>query len=287
MPKKTSAIPVRRLTKELGNGIFVTEISSKMFFISDKEFKQAHRHDCHFFVLQKKGISHTEIDFEEYRINKPTIFYQSPHQVHKVSKAENIDGYILIINNENLNSEYLKLLQSIMPLKPLLIAEIKDLAIIQQTFVLCTNLYERKEDKLYYSQLKDSCNTLVALFISHYMSQSQSTEKTSRFDIVERAFTPLLEQNFITLKRPADYAEKLNITVSYLNECMKNVTGFSVSHHIQQRVILEAKRLLYHTDQSVKEIANALGYDDYPYFSRLFTKVAGMSALTFRNKNHD
>jgi YesN/AraC family two-component response regulator len=89
------------------------------------------------------------------------------------------------------------------------------------------------------------------------------------------------------MKRPADYAEVLNISVAYLNECVKNVTGFSVSHHIQQRIILEAKRLLYHSDNSVKEIAAELGYDDYPYFSRLFVKVAGITALTFRSKNHD
>jgi YesN/AraC family two-component response regulator len=44
---------------------------------------------------------------------------------------------------------------------------------------------------------------------------------------------------------------------------------------------------LYHSDTSVKEIATALGYDDYPYFSRLFTKATGTTALTFRNKNRD
>jgi AraC family transcriptional activator of pobA len=52
-------------------------------------------------------------------------------------------------------------------------------------------------------------------------------------------------------------------------------------------VILEAKRLLYYSDKSVKEIAAALGFDDYPYFSRLFTKVTGMTALVFRNKHRD
>jgi len=66
---------------------------------------------------------------------------------------------------------------------------------------------------------------------------------------------------------------------------VKSVTGQPVSWHIQQRVILEAKRLLYHSGRSLKEIAATLGYDDYPYFSRLFTKVAGMSPLTFRHKN--
>ncbi|WP_258539462.1 helix-turn-helix domain-containing protein [Chitinophaga oryzae] len=70
-----------------------------------------------------------------------------------------------------------------------------------------------------------------------------------------------------------------------LSFCVKATTGQSVSWHIQQRVILEAKRLLRHSTKSVKEIAAELGYDDYPYFSRLFTKITGMSALAFRNKN--
>lgn len=91
----------------------------------------------------------------------------------------------------------------------------------------------------------------------------------------------------MTAKRPTENAEQLNISTSYLNECVKNTTGHSVSYHIQQRVILEAQRLLYYSDGSVKEIATELGYDDYPYFSRLFTKVAGMSALAFKNKNRD
>ncbi|SHE39270.1 helix-turn-helix domain-containing protein [Pedobacter caeni] len=287
MQKKTSSIPVRILARELGNGIFVTNISSAVLLMADKEFNQAHRHDCHFFILQEEGVLQMEIDFEKYGLDKPAIFYQSPNQVHKVLTAENVDGYILIINDENLNPEYLKLLQGIKHVRPLVVTEREDLAIIQQAFALCKNLYERKKDKLYHSQMKDSCNILIALFISYYLKQSKSIEKTSRFDIIERAFTALLEQHFLILKRPADYAKKLNITASYLNECIKNVTGFPVSYHIQQRVILEAKRLLYHSDKSVKEIANELGYDDYPYFSRLFTKVAEISALAFRSKNHD
>lgn len=59
--------------------------------------------------------------------------------------------------------------------------------------------------------------------------------------------------------------------MSYLNECVKNITGFSVSYHIQQRIILEAKRMLFYTNKSIKEIAIELGYDDYPYFSKKLT----------------
>lgn len=285
MPNKIKSIPIHSLAEEFGNGIAITKISLETFQ-SDEEIEHSHRHDYHFFVFQEEGTSHTEIDFEKHLIKKPSILYQSPNQVHRILKVQKVEMYMLTISNENVNADYLKLLQSITPVKPLEL-NTKDLAIIQQAFSLCANLYERNEDKLYFSLLKDSCNALVALIISQYLKQSKPADKFSRFEIVEKAFTRLLERNFATDKRPADYAVKLNISVPYLNECVKNTTGFSVSHHIQQRVILEAKRLLYHSDKSVKEIAVELGYDDYPYFSRLFTKVTGMTALTFRNKNHD
>ncbi|MBD1422547.1 AraC family transcriptional regulator [Sphingobacterium chuzhouense] len=278
-------IPIRTLPKEYGNGIAVSKVSAASF-LADDETMHAHRHDYHFFVLQEKGITHTEIDFEQYIISTPTILYQSPNQVHRALKVENIEMYILIISNENIHPDYLKLLQNIAPLKPLSIRH-KELTIVRQAFRLCTNLYERKSDKLYLSSLQDSCNALAGLIISLYLRQVRPSESLSRFERITNEFFRLLERDFLTEKRPSYYAEALHISVSYLNECVKDVTGQSVSHHIQQRVILEAKRLLYHSDKAVKEIAAILGYDDYPYFSRLFTKTTGMTAVTFRNKNRE
>ena len=46
--------------------------------------------------------------------------------------------------------------------------------------------------------------------------------------------------------------------------------------------MLEAKRLLYYSEQNVKEIAHALGYDDHAYFSRLFKKSESVTPLSFR-----
>ncbi|GAA4178938.1 AraC family transcriptional regulator [Sphingobacterium ginsenosidimutans] len=278
-------IPVRTLPKEFGHGIALAKVSPESFW-EDEEVMQAHRHDYHFFVLQKSGVTVMEIDFQQYRTDKPTIYYQSPDQVHRAVKVEDIEMFMLIISNENIAAEYLTILQSISPLKPLAI-DLEDLEIIEKTYNLCIELYERTTDKLHFSLLRDSTNTLIALQLSLYLKYSNTAESQSRFERINKAFFLSLEQNFQTLKRPAEYAAQFNISVSYLNESVKNVTGFSVSHHIQQRVILEAKRLLYHSDKSVKEIAFELGYEDYPYFSRLFTKISGMSAKVFRSKNRD
>jgi AraC-type DNA-binding domain-containing proteins len=275
-------IPVRTLPKNFGHGIVVAKVSPKTFK-EDKEVMQAHRHDYHFFVFQKSGVTLTEIDFQQYLIDQPSIFYQSPNQVHSALKVENIEIFMLIVSNENIPTDYHSILQSVAPLRPMAV-DPEDLSIIEKSFNLCIELYERTTDKLYLSFLRDSTNALIALLISLYLKYHKTLESLSRFDRVNKAFFLLLEQKYRTLKRPYAYAEQLNISVSYLNECVKNSTGFSVSHHIQQRIILEAKRLLYHSDKSIKEIAFELGYEDYPYFSRLFTKQCGMSAALFRVK---
>ncbi|RAJ30319.1 helix-turn-helix domain-containing protein [Pedobacter cryoconitis] len=135
--------------------------------------------------------------------------------------------------------------------------------------------------------MKESCNTLVTLVVSQYLSLAKTADNYSRFEVITKSFKSTLEQDFTKVKSPMAYAKSLNISTPYLNECVKTATGNSVSYHIQQRVILEAKRLLYHSNKSIKEIAGELGYDDYSYFIRLFVKITGMTPLAFRTKNFD
>ena len=160
-------IPVRTLPKEFGNGIAVAKVSPESFW-EDEETMQAHRHDYHFFVLQKSGVTVMEIDFEQYRADKPTILYQSPNQVHRALKVEHIEMFMLIISNENIPADYLNILQDISPLKPLEI-DPDDLDIIEKAYNLCIEFYGRTTDKLYFSLLRDSTSALIALLISLFL----------------------------------------------------------------------------------------------------------------------
>lgn len=279
MSKKNKSIPV----VSLHTGIAVLKISPDTLF---EDTAHAHRHDSHFFILQLEGKSQHEIDFESYEITPSTLLYIHPNQVHRGLKNENATAYFLAISNEHLHPDQPRLLDEITPAIPLHLKD-DNLLIVTAALSLALNIFERKEDNLFLPSLKNSCNTVVALVISQYIEQSKPTDKLSRFDSVTKAFKSTLESNFTSLKRPADYADLLNLSVPYLNECVKNTTGTAVSIHIIQRVMLEAKRMLYHSDKSVKEIATQLGYNDYAYFSRLFSKNTGISALAFRNKNLD
>lgn len=109
-------------------------------------------------------------------------------------------------------------------------------------------------------------------------------EKGPRSQTITREFRKLLAHEYKRLKSPADYAGALHLSAPYLNEAVKEATGFTVSHWIQQEIVLEAKRLLYHSPCTVKEIAYQLGYEDHTYFSRLFKKSVGKTPGDFRGQ---
>jgi len=281
MRKDYNNIPINSMTDDCQQGIAVDRIS-----LEKNHFTHSHRDEGHTFHIVEKGSVHIEIDFKKYEISAPSVVYMHPDQVHRILYFENITICSLSIKDENLNADYLKFLEEITPSKPLQLNDDNN-AIIFDVFSICLNFSLQKNNRLHYPLLKDSCNTLVAFLLSQFLAQNKSDANPTRFEIIAKAFKRLLEKNYCTSKRPLEYADKLNISTSYLNECVKNTTGFSVSKHIQDRTILEAKRLLYHSDKSVKEISFQLGYEDYPYFSRIFTKATGMSALAFRRKNHE
>ena len=285
MRKKTEIIPLNTMADKFGAGIAIGKASIKDLR-TFKEAEQLHRDDYHLFFLQEEGTTPIEIDFQKYHISPTSVVYIHPNQVHRMTSFENITISFLAINNESLNPEYLKLLEEVAPTKPLLLNK-EIFKVISEAVSLCLKLYERTQDKLYHTLLKDSCNTLVGLITSQYLAQSATRDALSRFEIIAKAFRLALERDFMTEKKPGAYAQKLNISTPYLNECVKHATGHSVSHQIQDRVLLETKRLLYHSDKSIKEIASEMGYDDYTYFTRFFRKLTGLTPSAFRRKNLD
>jgi AraC-like DNA-binding protein len=285
MAKKVIHIPVNILPKGTSRGIMMLR---RYFdgYPDNEHVRRSHRDHGYTFILQEKGITHIEIDFQTYSIQAPAIIYLHPNQVHRLIAFESAQISTWIIEEENLHPEYLRVLNNLMPASILELSN-EILSILLQMVGVSYTLFTVLEANLYHTTLKESINTLAAFITSLYQAQSKLTENHNRFHVVAKAFRKELELRYKTVKRPALYADFLNLSASYLNECVKTATGQSLSNNIHQRVILEAKRLLYHSDKSVKEIATELGYDDYSYFIRLFVKVTGSQPLHFRRKNRE
>ena len=80
-------------------------------------------------------------------------------------------------------------------------------------------------------------------------------------------------------------ASKLNISTKYLSDILKQETGKTALELIHLYVISEAKNLLVEGEQSISEIAYKLGFENPPYFSRLFRKETGVSPKEYKNNS--
>lgn len=92
-----------------------------------------------------------------------------------------------------------------------------------------------------------------------------------------------IEENFRIKHSASDYANMLYVTPIALSRVTKNHFNKTPSDLITERIIVEAKRELYLTDKTVKEIAFELGYEDEHYFSRVFKNKTDISPQFYRD----
>jgi len=100
---------------------------------------------------------------------------------------------------------------------------------------------------------------------------------------VIRKFNLLVEANFKTEHTVSFYAEQLYKAPKTLSNLFAIFNQKTPSQIIQERIMVEAKRLLFYTDRSVKDITFELGFEDVSYFSSFFKKNAHVSPSDFRN----
>jgi AraC-like DNA-binding protein len=95
-------------------------------------------------------------------------------------------------------------------------------------------------------------------------------------------FQALVDEHFRRMHRVAEYARLLALTPGHLNALTKAATGQTASALIDARLILEANRLLAHSDATTAEIAAHLGFRAPSYFGRFFRRHVHRSPGAFR-----
>ena len=102
-----------------------------------------------------------------------------------------------------------------------------------------------------------------------------------QIDII-RQFNVLVDIHFRTKRKVKDYAELMHKSPKTLSNLFSIYNHKTPQQIIQERIVLEAKRLIIFTDKQTQEIAYELGFEDPAYFSRYFRKIVGVSPSAFR-----
>lgn len=124
----------------------------------------------------------------------------------------------------------------------------------------------------------------LIIIITRLAKEQYITDKNLTDDKLDtvRSYNLMVENNYKTQHQVSFYAEQLNKSPKTLANLFAIYNHKSPLAVIQDRVSLEAKRLLLYTDKSAKEIAYELGFEDAAYFSNIFKKHTGYSPTDFR-----
>ena len=245
------------------------------------------RNDHYVFLLLETGNAMLMVDFEKICLNANSIYYAFPGQIGHRIYDQSLEGWYLAVDSQLVPSEYRNILEGKLGLQTPLTLNPNLFDQCRSILNVINNRFEDNNNAKFESQIM---NTLLQSFIGIvagcYTEHCNLVQPNVRSRQITHEFKMLLSENFRSLKNPYAYAQRLNITQNYLNESIKKHTGFPVSHWIKNEIFMEAKRLLIYTTLAVKEIAQAIGYDDPAHFSKVFKIYVGISPKAFRHEKH-
>ncbi|MGF6848935.1 AraC family transcriptional activator of pobA [Chitinophaga sp. W3I9] len=251
----------------------------------DQTVQIPHRDDHYMFIIQLKGRFLWELDFTEVIMKGPSISFVAPGQVHRYISYKNCEGWLVFVDNGQISTQIRGIFDTYLNARQSVAVQKEDA--VFKIMPLFEDLLHQPSLPLQKNLISSLTATLAGMIASKII-QSQNTLSLvggQKYNTVLR-FKQLVNTKCKELKQVKAYASLLNITPLYLNEIVKEVTGFAASHWIHQEILLEAKRLLFYSSLDIKQVAYELGYEDHAYFSRFFKKNTGMTATGFRIKNH-
>lgn len=248
---------------------------------------EPHRHDYYTVLIVKKANGIHKIDFESYELMDSQVYFVSPGQVHQVIEKKKSYGYAMTFSTDFLiqNSiplafiSDLNLFRNYGQTTPLLPEKKPFDKILQFTNEIVEHYHSQQSNKFlsvgaYLKLLLIECSNICTIY-SHIAESDNS---------IIRDFKSAVDKHYRIEHSTTFYAKLLNITPDHLNRSIKAKLGKTSKEYIQTRITTEAKRLLYFTDLTNKEIGYKLGFNEPANFSAFFKKCTSLSPSNFKKQ---
>ncbi len=254
--------------------------------------QKPHKHDFYIIVVFTKGGGSHTIDFTTFTVGPGSVFFLSPGQVHSWELSAESDGHILffsadfytaIFSRKRLNDYSLFISSLEFPRLEIDSDQAKEIIALFEKIEL-----ETSHPTFFTKDLIRNYIDTLLIFLHRFMGSKVALSKEEK--LIYNQFQELellIDTNFKKHREVSFYADQMNISMKQLNTICKNTVSKTSSQLILDRVILEAQRLLTHSELNISEIAYSLEFDDASYFSRLFKKKTGYTPEEFRNRLED
>jgi AraC-like DNA-binding protein/mannose-6-phosphate isomerase-like protein (cupin superfamily) len=278
---KKNEVPVKDNCRSVFNHF---EIHTLEWYLQNRSVADNNKRLDSFEVIYvRNGAGFLTVDLHSYAIGDNTVFCLNPGQVRDFQSDGDVDGYYL-----NISPEFLSMAESNFN-TPFFAGD-------NNTMMICVDQDAKSELEEILARMKKEFTNyfllrteilmgffkIMMIYLSRKTAVTAQQSACSRDASIARTFFALLKKHFTSMRMVSDYARELSVTPNYLNQVIKKISGFSASHHIQQQIVLEAKRQAKYSSRSMKEIAYSLGFEDMAHFSKFFKNNSGMNFSSFK-----
>lgn len=246
----------------------------------------AHRHTFYEIAYIVEGRGSHLIDFQTYPLKPATMYFLRPEQVHAWIYDSPIAGFLITFTDDfllrNLSADWGSRDQRLLHA----LADTAEIRLKDADARGMVRLFKAIVEEDTFAQ--DGCVSVLQAYIHILLVKARrlcpinEERPLSRASVLARRFTDLVTERHPAQHTVRDCSETLGVTPGYLAETVKQVTGRTPGQIIRAGQVVEAERLLIHTEKTIAEIAYELGFRDAAYFGRFFKRERGVTPGDFR-----
>lgn len=244
------------------------------------------------FVLVEQGTMRIELDYSIHHLSKQDFLLILPEHIYQSISGSPDTRYRLIFVEQAYFETMNRSKNDVLKTSFLNIRKDPVIHLSEEEFKVLASCHERLEQRMpaIHHFKKDIINALLLeyvieaenMMINHHEHQVKQSNLT-RQDIIFHNFLTLLKKDVIYQHHVSFYADKLHITPQYLASVLKQLTGKGTKDWIADALLVEAKIMLQHSQQSVQQISDALNFYDQSTFGKFFKARTGQTPKAYQN----
>jgi len=275
--------------KSTGNFQFDCVTYEDILKKSPTDHNQFKFHKVSFYVLlliTQNDCTHN-LNFKDYQLKKGTLITLRKNNIHKFYKSK-AKGVLLvftenfIVNHSNkLDASKLFLLFNEMLASPKIQLNEVEYNEIITLINLIREEYSNVND-IYSPNIVRKFIQILVIKLFRIKSQDNVVFANSKYLSMFLEFQTLIEKHCFDYKKVSFYAKKMGFTTKTLNNVTQSIVQKTAKSLINDIVIIQSKRLIINSQDSLTEISYQVGFDEPTNFFKYFIKYAGVSPSQFR-----
>lgn len=262
-----------RAPGEPDGGVEVTTFARLRAMPAGSATPPVQRADFHVLALVTSGHGAVTVDFARHRLQRDTIVWIRPGRVHRWDDIAAVNGTLVLFRPESVPQGS----TGADPLGPVSWQPAGRPALVR----VAADHLRREHDASRARPLAGSAAILRALLEVLLLRASDCAPPPPAGLEVFVAYAAAVDAHHATSREVAWYARRLGYSARTLSRATQEAAGRSAKQFIDDRVVLEAKRLLAHTGITVTECARRAGFDDPANFSKFFRARTGLTPSAF------